>query len=470
VFNKVMIGIDEHQGGRDAIALARQLVSDDGELTLAYVHGGYPIPARGSNSAFEATERDRALTLLSNMADETGIKSVRCKGSPSVGRGLHELAELDATDLLVIGSTRHGLLGRVLIGDDTRHALEGSPCAVAIAPAGYAQQTNVLTEIGVAYNESAESKHALRVARALAAGWEAKLSAFEAVSLPSYMFLGPVVPIVDSTQDLVDDARKRIADLGDIEAHAAYGDPTEELTVYSASLDLLVVGSRDYGPVGRLLHGSTTERLAHTARCPLLVLTRAARVTETDAPSDDHSLVATSQNGEAMSILICYDGSPSAKEAISVARATLSPTNITTLLHVWSPPVAFLADSFSDPGITADPPKAELDRLARERAQAIADEGLELADALGIDVDIRLERNDSTVAETILAVVRKTDPDLIVIGTHGHTAVQPELLGSVSAAVVHHSKTPVLIVPGPAKDDARVTNVHDRELSPRSIA
>lgn len=293
MFNKVMIGIDERQGGRDAIALARQLVSDDGELTLAYVHGGYPIPARGSNAAFEATERDRALTLLSNMAAETGIKSVRCKGSPSVGRGLHELAELDATDLLVIGSTRHGLLGRVLIGDDTRHALEGAPCAVAIAPAGYTQQPNALTEIGVAYNESAESKHALEVATALAADREAKLSVFEAVSLPSYMFLGPGVPIADLTTDLVDDARKRIADLGDVEAHAAYGDPAEELTIYSASLDLLVVGSRDYGPVGRLLHGSTTQRLARTARCPLLVLTRAARTTDTGAPADDHSLVAT---------------------------------------------------------------------------------------------------------------------------------------------------------------------------------
>lgn len=172
-----------------------------------------------------------------------------------------------------------------------------------------------------------------------------------------------------------------------------------------------------------------------------------------------------------MSVLICYDGSPSAKEAISVAHATLSPTNITTLLHVWNPPVAFLADSFSDPGIAADPPKAELDRLARERAQAVADEGLELAQALGMNVDIRLERNDSNVAETVLGVVRKTDPDLIVIGTHGDTAVQPELLGSVSADVVQHSKTPVLIVPGPAKDESRITSIHDRELlSPSSIA
>ncbi len=50
-----------------------------------------------------------------------------------------------------------------------------------------------------------------------------------------------------------------------------------------------------------------------------------------------------------MSILICYDGSPSAKRAVSVASATL-PHGHATLLHVWEPPAAFLADAFGDPG------------------------------------------------------------------------------------------------------------------------
>ena len=48
------------------------------------------------------------------------------------------------------------------------------------------------------------------------------------------------------------------------------------------SLDLLIVGSRGYGPIGRLIHGSTSQQLAHTARCPLLVLTRTARPSATD--------------------------------------------------------------------------------------------------------------------------------------------------------------------------------------------
>jgi nucleotide-binding universal stress UspA family protein len=70
--------------------------------------------------------------------------------------------------------------------------------------------------------------------------------------------------------------------LGGVEPHAAYGAAVEELTVYSASLDLLFVGSRGYGPIGRLMHGSTSLQLARTARCPLIVLTRETSVADDD--------------------------------------------------------------------------------------------------------------------------------------------------------------------------------------------
>ena len=74
--------------------------------------------------------------------------------------------------------------------------------------------------------------------------------------------------------------------LGGVEPHAAYGQPAEELAVYSASLDLLIVGSRGYGPIGRLIHGSTSQQLARSARCPLLVLTHAAHAIETDEAAE----------------------------------------------------------------------------------------------------------------------------------------------------------------------------------------
>jgi nucleotide-binding universal stress UspA family protein len=282
MFKQIVVGVDEHEGGRDAIALARNVLARDGELTLAYVFAGDPHVYRSASAAYEASERERASELLERTRAETGVQAhLRWRGSPSVGRGLHELCEVIGADLLVVGSSRRGLLGRVLIGDDTRAALNGAPCAIAIAPAGYSHQPVAMREIGVGYDGSPESEHAVAVARKVAAQCGAKLSAFEAVSLPTYAFLGGPAPIDDAFEDLVDDARKRIEALDGVEPHAAYGHPAEELGVYSASLDLLIVGSRGYGPMGRLIHGSTSQQLAHTARCPLLVLTRGARAIET---------------------------------------------------------------------------------------------------------------------------------------------------------------------------------------------
>jgi nucleotide-binding universal stress UspA family protein len=86
------------------------------------------------------------------------------------------------------------------------------------------------------------------------------------------------LPLSDVIDGLVRDARDRIAAL-DAEPHTAYGAVGEILASYSASVDLLVLGSRGYGPIGRLVHGSTSNELARTARCPLLILPRATRST-----------------------------------------------------------------------------------------------------------------------------------------------------------------------------------------------
>ena len=195
-----------------------------------------------------------------------------------MGRGLHELCELIGADLLAVGSSRRGMFGRVLLSDDTQGALDGAPCAIAIAPTGYSCEPVAMCEIGVGYDGSSARECALEVARRMAAGTGARLSAFEAVSLSTSRFGARLFRLSDAVDTLVREARERIAALGGVEAHAAYGDAAEELALYSASLDLLVVGSRGYGPIGRLIHGSTSRKLTRMARCPLLVLSRSARV------------------------------------------------------------------------------------------------------------------------------------------------------------------------------------------------
>jgi nucleotide-binding universal stress UspA family protein len=89
-----------------------------------------PTPDRGASAADAAPEAERAEALLETVREETGVEAhLRWRGSSSVGRALHELCELIGADLVTVGSARRGLLGRVLIGDDTSAALNGAPLA-----------------------------------------------------------------------------------------------------------------------------------------------------------------------------------------------------------------------------------------------------------------------------------------------------------------------------------------------------
>ena len=277
MFRNVVVGVDESEGGRDAIALAIDLLSEGGRLTFAFIYHSDPPMWLGISAATDAARREQGLAALHDAARDAGVDARPwCLGSTSVGRGLHDVCEYEDADLLVVGSSRRTVVGRVLLGDDCRAALNGTPCAIAIAPAGYAYQPRLFREIGVGYNGEPESERALTVARELATEHEARLSAFEAVSIPAIALSAGPAPVDEWIHDLLDAARRRVSALEDVEPHAVYGQASEELAMFSASVDLLVVGSRGYGPLGRLVHGSTSNELARVSCCPLLVLPRAA--------------------------------------------------------------------------------------------------------------------------------------------------------------------------------------------------
>jgi nucleotide-binding universal stress UspA family protein len=215
MFRRIVVGIDEHVGGRDAIALAKNLLDRDGEIMLAHVRAHDRHVYRGPSAAYEASGRARAAELLEKVRDEAGIDAcLRWRVACSVERGLHELCEVTGADLLAVGSSQRGLVGRVLLGDDMQAALDGAPCAIAIAPTNYSRQPVAMREIGVGYNGTPESEHALELARRIAAGTGAKLSAFEAVSLSTSRFEARLFRLSDAVDTLVNEGRERITALG----------------------------------------------------------------------------------------------------------------------------------------------------------------------------------------------------------------------------------------------------------------
>jgi nucleotide-binding universal stress UspA family protein len=55
------------------------------------------------------------------------------------------------------------------------------------------------------------------------------------------------------------------------------GDPADVLISVSEHLDLLVLGSRAYGPLRAVLLGSVSRRVLRGAHCPVIVLPRGVR-------------------------------------------------------------------------------------------------------------------------------------------------------------------------------------------------
>ncbi len=287
MFKNVLVGVDGSGNGRDAIALASRLTDPDGKLTLAHVHPGETHPLHAITPGLLAEEREASLKLLERERADSGVEAELLDVvAAAPGAGLHHQAEDQGADLLVVGSCSHGAFGRAMLGDDTRAALNGSPCGVAIAARGYAGNPNPIAKLGVAYNGSPESERALATAREVAESTRAEIEALEVVSIPSYAFTGLMAPAIGDSIDLMlTEANARMSELPDVVGRAVYGLPGEELAAFGEDVDLLVVGSRSYGPLQRLVLGSTSDYLERHARCSLLVLPRPADADSGAAPS-----------------------------------------------------------------------------------------------------------------------------------------------------------------------------------------
>lgn len=285
MFTKVLVGVDGHQGGRDAIALAKQLGGPEAGIALARVYGAGLMPGAGA-AMLLAVEVEEAEALLERerATAAPGAELITC-ADHSVGRGLHRLAGEHGADLIVIGACRHGFAGRVLLGNVAVATLAGAPCAVAIAPPGYALEPHLLSRLGVGFDGSPEARRALAVARALAARDGSTVDALRILPLQSRPYGEPAG---NRWPDIAQEAPE------DVDGEIGYGRPGEELERFSETLDLLIVGSRDRGSLRRMLAGSTSDHLARRAHCPLLVLPGRA----SGGPDRQSDLVSTATNRE----------------------------------------------------------------------------------------------------------------------------------------------------------------------------
>ena len=280
----VAVALDDRDSGPIALGIAMSDLAG-GRIALVhaypYDHGMIPAPD------YEATLREEATAGLERLAatlPERLDVTLHTYASVSPAQALHAAAETLDPLAIVVGSTHRGPVGQVLPGGVGERLLHGAPCPVAIAPHGYAGEPAALTEIGVAFDDSPEARCALDAAIALARATGANVTTYTATepieTAPEALVPGWSTPPGYSVsrrqraEQILESARERVPAelLGGtklVTGHAGVA-----LARASVDVDLLVCGSRGYGPLRAALLGGVSSTLAHTASCPLLVVPR----------------------------------------------------------------------------------------------------------------------------------------------------------------------------------------------------
>ena len=147
-------------------------------------------------------------------------------------------------------------------------------------------------------------------------------------------------------------------------------------------------------------------------------------------------------------VLLCFDGSADAANAIDVAGSLLGSREATVVtvwepVAVWQPydPAAVLSA-----GVTRlSSERLGLDEIASEIAQATMQRGVELARRAGFNAGGEL--NGGKAWRAICEVAEEIQAAPIMLGARGLSRVQSLLLGGVSGAVAAYASRALLIVP-----------------------
>ena len=283
----IVVAVDAKERTIDALALGRVLTeATKAPAVLVTVFPYNPLEDPDSPQMIELRDEARATLLELGSSEGLDVAEARVIAGNFAGRELHRLTEQPTTGLIVVGSTTRGPIGRLLLGGIGERLLAGAACPVAIAPRGYGERDpSRLTCIGVGFDGSDEARLALDAAVAVARAGSARLRVITAYQRLAFGGVSTSRLAGGSANDIMkadlrachDEALAEVATSVEVEGRFREGAADEVLLRESQGIDLLVAGSRGYGPLGAVLLGSTTAAIAKKAGCPLLVTPRRTR-------------------------------------------------------------------------------------------------------------------------------------------------------------------------------------------------
>lgn len=297
---EIILGYDPEHGGDDVLRLGRvlaEILASKPLVVTAVPWPDYLIGAADIDKELGAEMHDRFAVVEEEMRD-LGVETLAV-ASRGPATALEEIAANDGAQMIVVGSSHRGAVGRTLAGSVGESLLEGASCSVAIAPHGYGDRDqDRLQRIGVAFDGSSEAWSALETAIGIAERCHAEVTV---ITVADYPTLGYATAWTISSTGEFEDAEaadkerllqlatSRIPDNLERESRALTGNPTDQLSAISDEFDLMVAGSRSWGPLKRTLLGSTTRKLIRSCACPVLILPRGVGVDPLDVRVDARS-------------------------------------------------------------------------------------------------------------------------------------------------------------------------------------
>ena len=243
---------------------------------------------------YQETEQGHdALVLGRSLARACGAEMMVATVPTEDGEDLAELARSEQADLIVLGSTHRGSVGRVVPGAMAYRILGDAPCAVAIAPPGFGTPPDGdsgqpppgdaedagMRVIGIGYDDSPAARQALDLAAALAVRNRAALRvyavALKKADVPIGVLGGPQTTRSTEAEKLREALHRAVAGLPP-EARALpvflRGLPAAELLAAAErGVDLMILGSESGGPIRRAFSGSVSSAVLEKATCPVLI-------------------------------------------------------------------------------------------------------------------------------------------------------------------------------------------------------
>jgi nucleotide-binding universal stress UspA family protein len=199
----------------------------------------------------------------------------------------------------------------------------------------------------------------------------------------------------------------------------AVGEPGTEISRYAKNhdIDLIVMGTHGNGTGRRLLMGSVAQSAIASTDLPVLV-------------------VRGSGKGGDGGVLVPVDGSRFTRHALNYFADNVelyAPDGRVTVLHVSYPPQRL---AISNKAAGRDYLKQTCESVMAPARRRLAKAGIKCREvALAGDP-----------GDQIAAYARRWKPDLILMGSHGRTAMTELFLGSVTQKALSGTRTAFLIV------------------------